>query len=114
MTEFNDSIRWVFTQDTDIPTSTQSMIIFERQINNVPIVDSTNNSNFQTGMLWDMNDGGAQYSGTQDLVFVTEIHQKLLGTYGTYDYEVRIPTNLRDYIASGNDVVFYWEITGVT
>jgi len=31
-----------------------------------------------------------------------------------YDYEIRVPVNLKNYITPGNEVVFYWEITEST
>ena len=110
MSKYNDSIRWVYTRNTDTPIATKSMTIFDRLINNIPVVNSTNTSSFQTGILWDMSDGGGQYDGTQDILFITEINQDKTGAYGTYDYEIRIPTNLRDYVAAGNNVDLYWEL----
>jgi len=110
MTLYNDSIRRVFTANTDIPTLTKTITVFRRQINNVPIINSTNTSSFITGMLWDTSDGNVQYNGTQDLLFVTQINKSRSGKYGTYDYEVRVPVNLKNYRGSGANVVFYIEI----
>jgi hypothetical protein len=111
MTAYNDSIRWIYTHNTDIPLATKTMTLYNKQINNIPVVNSTNTSSFQTGLLWDMGDGGTQYTGAQDLVLVTEINQDKTGAYDVYDYEIRVPTNLKNYAAVGSNVDFYWEIT---
>ena len=114
MTKYNDSIRKIWTANTDTPIATKSMTIFNRRINNVPIIDSTSTSSFITGMLWDTSDGNTQYDGTQDLVFITQINESKPGAYGTYDYEIRLPVNLKNYHGSGANVEFYSEITQVT
>ncbi|MBW2990744.1 hypothetical protein KY348_03500 [Candidatus Woesearchaeota archaeon] len=113
MTSYNDSIRWVYTSDTDTPIATTSMTLYTMTINNIPIINSTNTTNFQTGIIWDKSDGNTEYNGTQDLLFVTEISKGKQGAYGIYDYEIRVPANLKNYIATGSDVVFYWEITEI-
>jgi hypothetical protein len=41
---------------------------------------------------------------------VTNINKSQAGAFGQYDYEIRVPTNLKNYRAAGNNVVFYWEI----
>ena len=69
-----------------------------------------NTVSFRTGILWDMADGGVAYNGTQDIAFMTIMNQSHTGQYGTYDYEIRIPATLRDYIAGGGTVTFYTEI----
>jgi len=46
---------------------------FSRSVTNVPIINSTNTTAFQTGILWDTADGGASYNGTQDVAFITKI-----------------------------------------
>lgn len=110
MTGFEDSIRKLYTQDTDTPIATQTFNIFGQSISNVPIVESTNNSNFITGILWDKSDTGTEYTGTQDLVFITQINLDKEGTYGIADYEIRVPVNLKKYIDPPSSVIFYTEI----
>ncbi|MBN2053005.1 fibronectin type III domain-containing protein [Candidatus Woesearchaeota archaeon] len=111
MSSYNDSIRKIWTADTDSPLETRNMIIMEVIINNVPIINSTNSGSFITGILWDKSDGGTQYNGTQDLIFVTQINDTKTGAYGTYDYEIRVPANLKNYKGAGSNVAFFWEIT---
>ena len=110
MSGYNDSIRRTYTADTDTPLATKTFTFYTRTAQNTPIVNSTNTSNFQTGILWDTNDGGTQYNGTQDIAFITEINQNKTGAYGTYDYEIKVPVNLKNYEGPGNSIVFYWEI----
>ncbi len=111
MTDYNDSIRWTYTRNTDAPIATTTITAYNKQIQNVPVINSTNTSNFQTGILWDKSDGGTQYNGTQDIIFITQINHNQPGAYGTYDYEIRIPVNLKKYLAPESTIKFYWEIT---
>jgi len=81
----------------------------------VPVVNSTNTSSFKTGILWDLaddNSGNLQFDTTdaEDLVFVTNINVSTQGKYGVYDYEIRIPAELRSYKGFEDKVVFYTEI----
>ena len=110
MTNYSDSIRQLYTANTDTPKATKTFTIFSQAISNVPIINSTNTSNFVIGILWDKSDGGTQYTGAQDLVFITEINMEKQGAYGAYDYEIRVPVNLRKYIPPNGNVIFYTEI----
>ncbi len=113
MTGFNDSIRKVFDTNNDgVADSTDCFEIGYRTVCNVPVVNSTdgNNGNFVTGVLWDAGDGGTEYDGTQDLVFITRINEDKAGSYGTYDYEVRLPAKLRDLKGSDSRLEMYMEI----
>jgi len=112
MTTYNDSIRALYTNLTDTPILTMNITIFKMSINNVPVINSTNVSSFVTGILWDTSDGNTEYNGTQDLLFVTQINASKTGAYGTYDYEIKVPVNLKNYKTLSSDVNFYWEITG--
>jgi hypothetical protein len=110
MTLYNDSIRKIYTNMTDAPLTQKNMTVFNRIVKNVPIINSTNSSNFITGILWDMNDGNTEFNGTQDLVFITEIKNNLTGAYGIYDYEITPPVNLKNYKGAGSAISLYWEI----
>jgi len=111
LTGLNDSINRTYTLNGAIRT-TQSFMIYDANISAVPIIDSTNSSKFVTGLLWDSSDGLNHYNGSQDLVFVGSVGHNG-GFYGKYDYEVRIPGNLRRYKSPNNydTVTFYTEIT---
>ncbi|MBR9677144.1 hypothetical protein GOV04_03315 [Candidatus Woesearchaeota archaeon] len=109
-TAYNDSVNYTYTVG-GAPKNTVSFDVFGATINNVPYVESTNNTNFVTGILWDYGDGGTQYNGAQDVVFVTKINQSKQGKYGIVDYEIRFPTNLRDNLEGSYDTVdFYYEL----
>ena len=96
MTYYNDSISARYDTNHDgIADTVGTFDIGGRTVTNVPIIDSTNTSAFVTGILWDSGDGGSSYNGSQDLVFVTRINQSHAGAYGTYDYEVALPSPLK-------------------
>jgi hypothetical protein len=108
-TNYSDSINITFTSN-GVPKANKTYIIFAKTINTVPIINSTNTSNFQTGILWDKGDGGVEYNGTQDLIFITEINKAKQGSQGTYDFEIKVPALLRNYNAAGTSVAFYVEL----
>ncbi|MGV8086060.1 MAG: CARDB domain-containing protein [Candidatus Woesearchaeota archaeon] len=108
-TNFTDSINKTYTLN-GAPVEYANYTLFARVVNNIPIVNSTNNSNFKTGILWDYGDGGTRYLGTQDIVFVSSLNKNMQGYNSTVDYELRIPATLRSYKPGQNLVVFYVEI----
>jgi len=99
-----DSITTLFGGGTGTPLHTKTFNIFGKEINNVPIINSTNSSNFVTGILWDTGEcSDCNYSDTdhQALVFVTVVNYST-GYYGNYDYEITIPEQLQTYDPSSN------------
>jgi len=108
MTTFSDSINTTFTYNNN-PKKTTTILSYDRLIKNVPIVNSTNTSNFFTGILWDTSDGNSEYNGTQDLVFLTQNNQSE-GKFGIYDYEIRIPASLKNYKLGAGSVTFFIEV----
>jgi len=91
-----DSVNATWTLNNN-PRLTNDYSVYLRPLSNVPVVNSTNTSNFLTGILWDTGDGNTQYNGTQDLVFMTTVNVNQQGKFGIYDYELKIPANLRIY-----------------
>ena len=116
MTTFIDSVSNIYTNGSGVPLNTSSFTIFNRFVNEVPVTNSTNNTNFITGILWDASDdasGDGEYSQAdkEDLVFVSKVNKNAQGKYGIYDYEMRIPARLREYInTETRRVVFYTEL----
>jgi hypothetical protein len=110
-TGFADSINSTYTTGGAVK-EVSSFTIYSKSVNNVPVVNSTDNSNFKTGILWDYGDGNTEYNGTQDIVFLTKMQNQLLGYNTTnYDYEIRIPATLRSYVGPTLDSVeFYMEL----
>ena len=109
-TNFTDSVNSSFTVN-GAPRNKTSFVVFSRTITNVSVVNSTNNSNFITGILWDSSDGGAEYNGSQDLIFISKINSNKQGYYGVYDYEIRVPSELKKYIAADQySVALYAEL----
>jgi len=114
MSNFTDSVSNIFTTDGNTPLSTNDFLTYQKNITGVPIINSTNNTNFFTGILWDTSDdsNGEYDSGEQeDLVFITKINKESLGAYGIYDYETKIPVRLREYDATDiNNVFIYFDL----
>ncbi len=85
---------------------------YDEAVLSVPIVESTNTSAFVTGILWDAADdtGDGEYDAAdrEDLVFVTRINASQQGGYGTYDYEVRVPSMLGGYAGADGAVAIYY------
>jgi hypothetical protein len=108
-TNYNDSVNLSYTSN-GLPKDTKTFSILDDNISNVPVINSTINNNFVTGILWDSSDGGNEYNKSQDLVFVTEMNYNSTGKYGVYDYEIRIPVNIEKYASSTNSISFYYEI----
>lgn len=114
MTYYNDSITNKFTNDGNTPKATDSFFIHGSTINNVPIINSTNNTNFITGILWDSSsdtDGEYSITNNEKIAFVTKINKNKEGKYGKYDYEISIPVKLREQDETDNsELYFYYEL----
>ncbi|HIH23821.1 TPA: hypothetical protein HA251_02195 [Candidatus Woesearchaeota archaeon] len=109
-TALNDSVNRTFTV-AGTPLDYMNITAYKRSITMIPAVNSTNTSVFRTGILWDASDGASpHYNKSQDIVFVTVMDQNQAGYFGTYDYEIKVPAKLRDYIAGGGTVTFYAEL----
>ena len=109
---YPDSINSTFLLNY-VPVNLTSFVVFGNTIYNVSVANSTNNSDFITGILWDKSDetGDGQFNGSEDVVFVTEIRRNQTGRYGNYDFELRVPSLLKRY--KGPDlgsVTFYVEL----
>jgi len=113
MTGFNDSIQALFAVNASAPKQTTTFTIINRQVQNVPYINSTNTSNFITGILWDTtNDINGEYGigENESLVFVANINRDAIGKYGTYDYEIYIPRNLAKQAPATDKIQFYAEL----
>jgi hypothetical protein len=118
-TNYSDSINTSYTYNGAVKEE-YNITIFGKTIPYVPIVNSTNSSLFFTGIFWDSSDdtrnggivGEYDLTAKEDIVFVTQATKAGQGKYGKYDYEIRVPANLRKYMpADSNSVSLYGEIT---
>ncbi|MBN1175378.1 hypothetical protein JXA48_01920, partial [Candidatus Woesearchaeota archaeon] len=101
---FLDSISKTYdVNNNGIADQMKTIVVDGRTVNNVPYVLSTNSTNFITAVMYDSADG-VGFNGTQDLVFVTEINAEAAGAYGTYDFEIKIPTVLQNVTGGTNAV----------
>ena len=99
-----DGIVKTFDKNEDgVADQTRSIYIKGRSLSGVPYVNSTNTSDFVTMILYDSADG-VGYDGTQDLIFATELNADKVGSYGTYDFEIKIPTVLQNVTEGTNAV----------
>ena len=113
ITGFNDSIENLWDKNHDgHPDEFMNITIRGREIDNVPVVNSTNSSNFKTGLLWDSStgDSSTEYDGTQTLIVMTKIQNDLQGKYGTYDYEVRVPSALKNQVGTTPEISIYLQL----
>jgi len=109
MTAFSDSINRSYTIN-NVPIINMTLTVYNKVLRNIPIINSTNNSNFFTGILWDTTDGIPEYNGSQDIIFVSKKNISAFGKYGFYDYELRIPATLKNHKLGAGTVSFYVEI----
>ena len=109
ITGLNESVNNTWTSGGQ-PHGLENITLFKRYVMDIPVVNSTNTTSFRTGILWDMSDGGNAYNRSQDIIFMTVMNQSQVGQYGTYDYEIKVPAPLRDYIVGGGTITFYAEI----
>lgn len=108
----SDSINATWTIGNAV-RQTDAFNVFNRNIINVPIVNSTNTETFATGIMWDTSDPnpGGLFNGTQDVVFVTKINTNGTGLLGVYDFELKIPSYLKRYKGPDSQkVLLYTEI----
>jgi hypothetical protein len=99
----NDSVRERYDPDGDgLADVTRCIEIAGSEVCDVPFANSTNSSNFQTGILYDAADGTG-FDGSQDIVFTTNVTATVKqGLYGEYSYEAKVPSTLAKQ-KGGND-----------
>ena len=105
-----DSIVKTYDENEDgFADQTKCYSIIDRDVCDVPVVNSTNSSNFVTGMLYDSDDG-IGYDGSQDLIFITEAYKETRqGFYGEYVYESRVPSTLSNQVVDGSFIKYRLE-----
>jgi hypothetical protein len=111
-TSFGDNINKTYSTDGSSPIETDNYTVFLRPVNFVPVANSTAfNTTFNTGILWDMADGGTEYSNSfnQSTVWVVKVNSTA-DVYGTYDYLIQIPYTLATYEGNNSLVSVYLEL----
>ncbi len=111
MENFEDSVKNTYTFG-GFAKDKANFTTFSKVVEDVPIINSTNNSNFITGILWDSSDSqDEEFDSSEDLVFISKISNDLQGKFGKYDYEIKVPAALRNYNSSDSDkALFYVEL----
>jgi len=114
MEDFKDSISNLFLNNNSEISKTEDFFIHGQKIEDVPIINSTENSNFVTGILWDTStdtDGVFGSIDLEDIVFITKIIKFEEGAYGNYDYEITVPVKLREYYDEDiKDLFIYFDL----
>ena len=109
MESFNDSVSILFNN-----SEVGVFRVFQHDIENVPFINSSDNGNFITGILWDSGDSeNLEYDSIEkeDIVFVSKINRKSVGSYGNYDYEISVPSKLRNYDSSNaSNIYLYYDL----
>lgn len=111
--QFPDNISTYWQTDYSSASDVTTMVLYDREIRNIPIINSTNVSSFFTGILWDTTDdtGDGQYdSDEEDVVFVTRVNETQQGAYAVTDYEIRVPAKLTEYKGTKDYLYVYMEI----
>jgi hypothetical protein len=99
----NDSIQELWDRDSDGSIDRFESYSIEGRTVSVPVTNSSENSVFDTGILYDSGDGPG-FDGSQDIVVVSKILDNRAGGFGTYDYEARVPFYLGE-LRDGSDRV---------
>jgi parallel beta-helix repeat protein len=110
---FRDNITFTYSTEGTTPIATDNYTVYGKPVNFVPVANSSPyNATFKTGILWDMSDGGTEYSNAfnQSTVWVVKANASAGDTYGTYDYLGQIPYTLATYQPGTNVVAIYVEI----
>lgn len=112
MQNFEDSVSKKFS-NSQIPKQKDFFMIHQKNITDVPTINSTSDKTFVTGILWDYSDdvdSDNEYDSNdkEDLLFVTKINKGKAGDYGIYDYELEIPARLREYKTEDSGQVYLY------
>ncbi|MBR9679840.1 MAG: hypothetical protein GOU99_02200 [Candidatus Altiarchaeota archaeon] len=106
--DFPDSVSKTYdTDDNDQADMFENFTVFDRLVQNVPVVNTSNGSPWLTGILWDSSDGGTEYNGSQDIIFVVKVLNDLQGAFGINDYELRLPALLGDMMGASSLIDIY-------
>ncbi|GEM_PF-6285451 len=105
-----DSIAQVFGGGGTSPSQTDTFTLAGYARTQVPVVNSTNSTNFVTGLLWHSQAvNNYTQSAKPTLTLVTRVNRQAQGKYGVYDYEIRVPATL-DAFHGGTVVELYGEL----
>ncbi len=107
-----DSIENTFSSDGSTPLRTVDIYFLNHSISNLPVVNTTNNSERWTGILWDSSmDSNGEFDTTdaESLVFVANVTSSSVDCkYGSCTFEIRIPGTFDTYRGDPNGVVYFY------
>lgn len=105
-TGFDDSIQNEWGEGSSI-ARTECFWVSGSDLCNVPVSNSTDNSFFDTGIVYD---GGSTYDTADPLVFVSDMADSRKGGMGIYDYEAKVPSTLGETTGTSETIDVYMEI----
>lgn len=103
-TNYSDNLSSIWTI-SGAAKRNETFYLYGKDITNISVVNSTNTTSFLTGILWDTSDGGTEYTGIQDVAFVSPLNLSHDGQYGVYDFEIKVPSQLKRYNTSTTSTV---------
>jgi hypothetical protein len=113
LTHLKDNITRMYSTDGTNPKETRDYAIFGREINLIPVANSTDLATvFRTGILWDMSGGGTEYSSdyNQSTAWMVKVNSSTSDVYGTYDFLVQLPYTLGEQTGPNDLVSVYLEL----
>ncbi len=113
LSSYRDNITSLYSTDGTNPKDTRNYTVFGREIDDIPVAGSAPiNSSFVTGILWDMSDGGVEYSNdyNQSTVWMVRVNSSTPDVYGTYDFLAQLPYTLSSQTGPNNLVSVYLEL----
>jgi hypothetical protein len=114
LTGLDTSMNSTFTESSSAKES-QSWRIQDEYISNLYTINLSTTSNFDMAILWDSSDdvGDGEYDSTdkEDIIFVVPLLEDSSCTYGTCDFEIKIPYTLANYDPTDSQTLYlYLEI----
>jgi parallel beta-helix repeat protein len=108
-----DNVENTYSTDGTSPLLTTDRLLHYQSVQYIPISNSTNQSAFVTGILWDLStDTDTEFSAedNETIVFWAPINSTATGIYGDYDYEIKIPAGFGTYAPGSSGVNIYLEL----
>lgn len=113
LTNYTRGFRLYWAIDNSTPKNTMSFNVSGSIIDNVPYINSTENGNFVTGLLWDASDSADDefdLTDKEDIVLITKYSPNTTGRHGIYGLELLVPQTLGEYSGTTNKIQVLKEI----
>lgn len=105
LTYSSNSMNRTFLEDGS-PVNVSTFVINGQELSEVPIIGLNQNSSFVQGILWDAADdfgfNGYDDRDREDIIYFSPIYNDSSCSYGTCDFEIKVPYNLVFYETFGS------------